>query len=240
MDRSPSVLTPMPVPGSFTVTVSGAVLSGICEVGSGQQAITVDGFATPGDWNTKAVTGKTPGVEPLNVIISAESTVPVAEILSSMTDTGPQGTEGWGQAPACTSAEDADISGEFALPQEYWRLGGDCPPATNFLRLAMRTMLASGSSQSKIPLTAVLGLSQQVTKPPVSRSMAKWFRGSKTVGLSCTSFCLMLGTALTEVPEVLKLKGTIEAPRPSFLISRLVPRLTAGHRAANITPGRLR
>jgi len=79
-------------------------------------------YQTPPQWNTASAQTITPGVEPLNVIISACSNVSLGDIKSAMT--------GWDTATffgvlPCISSENADVSGDGYVPQEEaWRLDG--------------------------------------------------------------------------------------------------------------------
>ena len=80
-------------------------------------------YCVPPHWNTSPVEGKTPGVEPLNVIISAQSTVSLSDILQAMS--------GWGRVTTglptggCLSPEQADVTGSgWATQQKSWRMTG--------------------------------------------------------------------------------------------------------------------
>jgi hypothetical protein len=75
-------------------------------------------FVSPDDWNTYPVGEPTPGVEPLNVIISACSSVSLSEILNAMTEWGAVRT-----GVPCLSAERADVAGHWRDQDESWRLG---------------------------------------------------------------------------------------------------------------------
>ncbi len=90
-------------------------------------------YCVPAQWNTADASGLTPGAEPLNVIISAQSTVPLYQILKGMI--------GWAEVSAgtlpsgCLSSEEADVSGTGDVGQlESWRLEG-CTGAINNLAL---------------------------------------------------------------------------------------------------------
>lgn len=84
----------------------------------GEFGISSCGYTTPADWNTKAVAGLTPGVEPLNLIVSGCSTVPLPKIERAVSklydwDTG------------FISTENADVTGTGYAPQQIsLRLGG--------------------------------------------------------------------------------------------------------------------
>jgi hypothetical protein len=72
-------------------------------------------YNTPPRWTTQAVAGLTPGVEPLNVIISGCSNVSLAEIRNGLAD--------WGSVPRwCLSAEKANVTGAYVDQQQSWRL----------------------------------------------------------------------------------------------------------------------
>jgi len=81
-------------------------------------------YCIPPDWNAHAEPGSlTPGAEPLNVIISANSTVPLADILSALS--------GWyavptgSLSPGCLSPETATVTGsQPVVQQQSWRLEG--------------------------------------------------------------------------------------------------------------------
>lgn len=82
-------------------------------------------YCVPDDWDTKAVETITPGVEPLNVIISAKSDVPLAAIYKAMHDLK---SGEW--ASGClgafrVSAEQADVAHQgYSDQEEAWRKGG--------------------------------------------------------------------------------------------------------------------
>jgi hypothetical protein len=92
-------------------------------------------YCTPANWDTATATTPVPQIkpfsEPLNVVLSARSTVTLAEVLASLKKT-------WQQVPAdttvtvtglhmtCISTERADVTGSGYLPmQQAWRLD-DC------------------------------------------------------------------------------------------------------------------
>ena len=85
-------------------------------------------YCTPSNWDTDAVGGFTPGVEPLNVIISAQSNVSLDAIQEGMANWGTVTTGG--PPLHCLSAEMANVTGTSVVQQESWRLGaahGSCP-----------------------------------------------------------------------------------------------------------------
>ena len=63
----------------------------------------------PADWNTYPVGGITPGVEPLNIIYSARSTVPLGGLLAVM--------KNWDDIN-CVSTEKADVASYGFIPQQ--------------------------------------------------------------------------------------------------------------------------
>jgi hypothetical protein len=85
-------------------------------------------YCIPQDWDAHTVSSSpVPGVEPLNVIISANSTVPLADVLGAL--------RGWDQVATgtpetrprgCLSEERANVSGSGGMvPQaQSWRLAG--------------------------------------------------------------------------------------------------------------------
>ena len=87
-------------------------------------------YCIPADWNTARVDTITPGVEPLNVIISARSTVPLDRILAAL-----ESLDDWNKVPTGTgivktcvspvSPEQANVTGRFITQEESWRLK-DC------------------------------------------------------------------------------------------------------------------
>lgn len=80
----------------------------------GEFGISTCSYNTPPDWTTQAVTTLTPGVEPLNVIISGCSNVSLNDIRSGLAD--------WGSVPGfCLSAEKANVTGTFVNQQQSWR-----------------------------------------------------------------------------------------------------------------------
>lgn len=81
-------------------------------------------YCQPADWNTRYTHSLTSGVEPLNVIISARSTVPLNSIQKALHE--------WRQVPTgtlktspkgCLSQEEANVNGGYMKQQESWRLG---------------------------------------------------------------------------------------------------------------------
>lgn len=79
---------------------------------------TTPDYCIPPDWNTLYVNTVTPGVEPLNVIISARSTVSLSNILAALTN--------WGSTPSCISPEQANVAGNYLVQQDSWRYGAGC------------------------------------------------------------------------------------------------------------------
>ncbi len=106
-----------------TITVTGADPDGFAVGEFGISSCAA--YQTPADWNTASAQTITPGVEPLNVIISACSTVSLGDIQGAMSD-----EEGWDTATflgvtPCISPENANVSGSGYVPQEEaWRLDG--------------------------------------------------------------------------------------------------------------------
>jgi hypothetical protein len=99
-----------------TITVSGDDPDGFA---IGEFGVSTCGYHQPADWNTQEATSYTPGVEPLNVVISGCSDVSLGEI--------EQALPGWESvaSPACLSAEKADVTGSAYVNQrESWRLDG--------------------------------------------------------------------------------------------------------------------
>jgi hypothetical protein len=97
-----------------TITVSGEDPDGFAV---GEFGISSCGYKTPPDWNTQKVDSFTPGVEPLNVIISGCSDVPVNSIIRHL--------NGWGTVLSglCLSKEQADVTGSAYIDQQHaWRL----------------------------------------------------------------------------------------------------------------------
>jgi hypothetical protein len=74
------------------------------------------GYNTPSSWTTQKVNTLTPGVDPLNVIITSCSNVSLADIQKGMS--------GWDSANACVSGERANVTGTFLSQQQSWRLDG--------------------------------------------------------------------------------------------------------------------
>jgi hypothetical protein len=126
--------------GTFQIAATGSVLSGPCTYSPGSYQFTLSSsscpagmtgtmpdYCIPSDWNTLAVGGVTPGIEPLNVIISAGSTVPLGNILAALNR-----WNGWSQVPTgnpstlgCLSPEQAKVNGHYVSVQEAsWRLEG--------------------------------------------------------------------------------------------------------------------
>ena len=121
-------------PKTYAITISSTTTAGSCGMLNTTLSFTLDricpsgtkavggssdpDYCVPGDWNTEAVKGLTPGTEPLNVIISARSTVQLADIRHAMS--------GWDAVPtACLSPEKADVAGGKPVVQgTSWRLKG--------------------------------------------------------------------------------------------------------------------
>jgi hypothetical protein len=74
------------------------------------------GYNVPSSWTTQEVNGLTPGVDPLNVVISSCSNVSLDDIQKGMS--------GWDSASLCVSPEQANVTGTFAVQQQSWRLDG--------------------------------------------------------------------------------------------------------------------
>lgn len=105
--------TPMPTP---CTVAAGKVGTTQCN-----SKCTLD-YCVPANWNTLAVGGLTPGVEPLNVIISARSTVPLGKILTALNNWSEVST---GSPPSgCLSPEEANVTGSNAIQEQSWRLDG--------------------------------------------------------------------------------------------------------------------
>jgi outer membrane protein assembly factor BamB len=91
----------------------------------GVPAVGTPDYCVPPDWNAHTTSdGLVQGTEPLNVIISARSTVPLADILSALSRWHEVTT---GVPPAvpdgCMSVETADVAGGAQVPQQQsWRL----------------------------------------------------------------------------------------------------------------------
>lgn len=102
-----------------TITVTGADPTGFAIGEFGVSACT---YNTPASWTTSPVAGLTPGVEPLNVIISGCSNVSLEHIREGLGD--------WGEvSPSCLSAEKAKVTGSSAVNQQQsWRLEGSSFP----------------------------------------------------------------------------------------------------------------
>lgn len=105
--------------------------------GTGQGPATGAGcngdYCAPADWDTARASTPlkqiAPFVEPLNVVISAKSTVPLGEIQRALGDWKTVSTattvSTTGIRLRCISSEMADVTGNGYVPQhEAWRLGG--------------------------------------------------------------------------------------------------------------------
>jgi hypothetical protein len=91
------------------------------------------GYCAPVSWDTERASTPLPQipafVEPLNVVISARSTVSLADIQQAMGDWHTVSTQTSvtlsGIHLTCISSEEADVTGAGYLPQnQAWRLGG--------------------------------------------------------------------------------------------------------------------
>jgi hypothetical protein len=95
-----------------TITVSGGDPEGFA---IGEFGVSACSYNTPPSWTTSPVGGLTPGVEPLNVIISGCSNVSLEDIREGLGD--------WGEVtPTCLSSEQANVTGTFVNQQQSWRL----------------------------------------------------------------------------------------------------------------------
>jgi hypothetical protein len=85
---------------------------------------TTPDYCIPNDWDAHTVASSpVQGVEPLNLIISANSTVPFATVLAAMPAW--QQVETGTTLPACLSEETADVAGTGLVGQDQsWRLRG--------------------------------------------------------------------------------------------------------------------
>jgi hypothetical protein len=90
-------------------------------------------YQQPASWNTGRTVSKTPGIadyiEPLNVVISACSTVPLSDIQAALGDWKTEYTATKvtlaGAHLACISPETADVTGHgYVTQQKSWRLQG--------------------------------------------------------------------------------------------------------------------
>jgi hypothetical protein len=118
-------------PHLYTLTVTATTISGDCGnfssatlyftlTAAGVQSGCV-GYQQPTDWNTERVDTLTPGVEPLNVIISACSSVPMSSIYQAMSSDWKAGCSGVFKI----SNERADVAGTgFVNMAQAWRQGG--------------------------------------------------------------------------------------------------------------------
>lgn len=122
-------------PGTYQINMTGSVLSGSCTFTPAsyqftllpsscpaETAGTTPDYCVPADWNTQYVNTLTPGVEPLNVIISARSNVPLNKILAALS--GWEAVAIGTSLPACISPENANVTGRYVVQQESWRLEG--------------------------------------------------------------------------------------------------------------------
>jgi hypothetical protein len=117
--------------GSTTGTSGGTPAS---TEASGQEAASCNAdYCDPGDWDTARastpLTQITPFVEPLNVVISARSTVSLADIQQALGQWKTVSTATTvnitGIHLKCISSEMADVTGTGYVPQHVaWRLGG--------------------------------------------------------------------------------------------------------------------
>lgn len=96
-----------------TITVAGEDPDGFA---IGEFGVSACDYNAPPHWTTSQVGGLTPGVEPLNVIISGCSNVSLDGIRN--------GLSGWDSVPGfCLSPEKADVTGStFVSQQQSWRL----------------------------------------------------------------------------------------------------------------------
>jgi hypothetical protein len=111
--------------GTYTITVSDSHTTGNCFFSGQVYLFTLDACTTdylhPADWNTEKVDTITPGVEPLNVIISACSTVPLSSIYNAMSSDWTAGCTGLFKV----SNERADVAGDgYQNMDQAWRQGG--------------------------------------------------------------------------------------------------------------------
>ncbi len=114
---------------TYRIVETGSVQSGPCTFSPATLSFTLTSgacnpdYCVPGPpgqphWTTQAVQGLTPGVEPLNVIVSGQSTVPFAAFLAALSKSA-----NW--SDAYVSAEKADVTGDGYIAQgASLRLGG--------------------------------------------------------------------------------------------------------------------
>jgi hypothetical protein len=124
-----------------TITVSGSDPDGFavgefgmsgCDAVTGPTMGSKPDYCIPADWDAStAPSAPAPGMEPLNVIISAQSTVSLAQILSGLENFSINPFKDWDVVPpglppaGCISVETADVTGNGPVPQaQAWRLGG--------------------------------------------------------------------------------------------------------------------
>lgn len=102
-----------------TITVSGGDPNGFA---IGEFGVSACSYNTPASWTTSPVRDLTPGVEPLNVIISGCSNVSLADIREGLGD--------WGEvSTGCLSPEKAHVTGStFVDQQQSWRLESSSLP----------------------------------------------------------------------------------------------------------------
>lgn len=120
-------------PGSTAPASAQATAAGTATGSAGNAAGCNGDFCTPADWDTaKATTPLTqipPFVEPLNVVISAKSTVSLTDIQNALgqwkTVSTATSVKITGIHLKCISSETADVTGSGYVPQYVaWRLGG--------------------------------------------------------------------------------------------------------------------
>ena len=117
---------------SASQTAQASAATTVANPASGGGTCTAD-YCTPASWDTAIATTPLaairPFLEPLNVIISARSTVSLARLQAALGDWKTVSTSSSASVAGihikCISSEEADVSGSGYLPQaEAWRLGG--------------------------------------------------------------------------------------------------------------------
>lgn len=112
--------------GTYTIDETGDVASGSCYYNPATFQFTLGcttGYQQPTDWNTAPVDTITPGVEPLNVIISGCSSVSLSRIYQAMSGDWTAGCSGLLKI----SNELADVTGDgYVDMAQAWRQGGSC------------------------------------------------------------------------------------------------------------------
>jgi hypothetical protein len=125
----------------------------------GEFGISSCGYHQPASWTTSPVAGLTPGVEPLNVIISGCSNVSLESIRAGLGNWGPV-------TPGCLSVEQADVTGStYADQQQQWRLESSNPASGTLVSCYQGNKLSLDGAENHV----------RIWNQPITGTQGAWF-----------------------------------------------------------------